>query len=161
MYVTLANTVALIHALLMALVIGGALVAVTPRVISRFPRWLVVAYLVSVGLTLLSYLFFGDCLMTQWEKALRDQASPGSAYGGTFLQRYFGFLPAGLTQPGHFAPWLGVILAVTVWARLHWVTKPSRPSDQSETTQQIRQSGFSQEESGERGDVVDGHSRVY
>jgi cytochrome c biogenesis protein CcdA len=114
----LANTIALLHALLMALVVGGALVATMPRVIPRFPRWLIVAYLISVGLTLLSYLFFGDCLMTQWEKALRDQAAPGRAYGGTFLQHYFGFLPAGLTQPDHFAPVLGVILAVTVWAFL-------------------------------------------
>ena len=118
MYEVLANAVALIHALLMALVVGGALVATTPRVIPRFPRWLVVAYLISVGLTLLSYLLFGDCLMTQWEKTLRDQAAPGSAYGETFLQNYFGFLPAGLTQPDHFAPWLGVVLAVTVWAVL-------------------------------------------
>ena len=114
----LANTIALIHALLIALVVGGALMATTPRVIPRFPRGLVVAYLISVGLTLLSYLFFGDCLMTQWEKALRDQVSPGSAYGETFLQHYFGFLPPSLTQPGHFAPALGVILAVTVWAFL-------------------------------------------
>jgi cytochrome c biogenesis protein CcdA len=114
----LANTVALIHALLIALVIGGALVATTPRVIPRFPRWLVVAYLVSVGLTLLSDLFFGDCLMTVWEKALRDQAAPGSAYGETFLQHYFGFLPHSFTQPGHFAPGLGVILGVTAWAIL-------------------------------------------
>jgi hypothetical protein len=118
MYVILANAVALLHALLMALVVGGALVATTPRVIPRFPRWLIVAYLISVGLTLLSYLFFGDCLMTQWEKALRGQAAPGSSYGGTFLQHYFGFLPASLTQPGHFAPVLGVVLAVTVWAFL-------------------------------------------
>jgi protein-S-isoprenylcysteine O-methyltransferase Ste14 len=118
MYEILANAVALLHALLMALVVGGALVALTPRVILRFPRWLVWVYLISVGLTLLSYLFFGDCLMTQWEKALRDQASPGGAYGETFLQHYFGFLPAGLTQPEHFAPVLGVILAVTAWAIL-------------------------------------------
>jgi cytochrome c biogenesis protein CcdA len=118
MYEILANTVALLHALLMALVVGGALVATTPRVILRFPRGLAVAYLISVGLTLLSYLFFGDCLMTQWEKALRDQASPGSAYGETFLQHYFGFLPSGLTQPDCFAPALGVILAVTAWAFL-------------------------------------------
>lgn len=115
----LANAVALIHALLMALVIGGALVATTPRVIPRFPRGLVVAYLISVGLTLLSYLFFGDCLMTQWEKTLRNQASPGSAYGETFIQHYFGFLPGGLAQPGSFAPALGAVLAVTVWAFLN------------------------------------------
>ena len=114
----LANTIALIHALLIALVIGGALLATTPRVIPRFPRWLVAAYLVSVVLTLLSYLFFGDCLMTVWEKALRDQAASGSSYVGTFLQHYFGFLPNSLTQPGHFAPGLGVILGITAWAIL-------------------------------------------
>ncbi len=118
MYEILANAVALIHVVLMALVVGGALVATTPRVISRFPRWLIVAYLISVGLTLLSNLFTGDCLMTQWEKELRDRASPGSAYGETFLQHYFGFLPNSLTQPGHFAPGLGVILGVTAWAIL-------------------------------------------
>jgi hypothetical protein len=127
----LANTIALIHALLMALVIGGALVATTPRVILRFPRWLVVAYLIALGLTLLSYLFFGDCLMTVWEKELRDQAAPGSAYGGSFLQRYFGFLPRSLTQPGHFAPWLGTILAVTVWAFLQLRRRSVNPDSAS------------------------------
>jgi protein-S-isoprenylcysteine O-methyltransferase Ste14 len=127
----LADTIALIHALLMALVIGGALVATTPRVIPRFPRWLVVAYLVSVGLTLLSYLFFGDCLMTVWEKELRDQAAPGSAYGGTFLQHYFGFLPHSFTQPGHFAPWLGAILAVTAWAILQLRRRANEPTHPS------------------------------
>ena len=141
MYEILANTVALLHAVLMALVVGGALVATTPRVIPRFPRGLVVAYLLSVGLTLLSHLFFGDCLMTQWEKALRDQVSPGSAYGETFLQHYFGFLLAGLAQPDCFAPGLGVILAVTLWAGLQWArsSKSSRLSDLPSGTAQQKQ----------------------
>jgi hypothetical protein len=114
----LANAIALIHALLIALVVGGALVALTPRVVLRFPRWLISAYLVSVCGTLLSDLILGDCLLTQWEKTLRDQASPGSAYGETFLQHYFSFLPATLTQPSHFPSYLGVILGVTAWAFL-------------------------------------------
>jgi hypothetical protein len=117
-YETLANAVALIHAGLIALVVGGALVATTPRVVTRFPRWLIVAYLISVAGTFLSYLLLGDCVMTQWEKTLRDQAVPGSAYGETFLQHYFALLPGGLTQSGHFAPWLGVVIGVTAWAFL-------------------------------------------
>lgn len=115
----LASTIALVHALLIALVMGGALVAITPRVIPRFPRWLVVAYLVAVGLTLLSHLFFGSCLLTAWEKELRNQIVPGSAYQGTFLQHYFGFLPSSVTKPRNFAPWLGIVLAPTAWAFLH------------------------------------------
>jgi hypothetical protein len=114
----LANAIALIHAVLIALVVGGALVALTPRVASRFPRWLIVAYLLAVGGTLLSDLFLGECIMTQWERALRDQAAPGSSYRETFLQHYFGFLPSGLTQPAHFPSYLGVILGVTAWASL-------------------------------------------
>ncbi len=129
----LASTIALVHALLIALVMGGALVATTPRVIPRFPRWLVVAYLVAVGLTLLSHLFFGSCLMTAWEKELRNQIVPGSAYQGTFLQHYFGFLPSSVTKPGHFAPWFGIVLAATAWAFLQLrrrggeSTQPSSP----------------------------------
>jgi len=118
MAVLVANAIALLHALLIALVVGGALVALTPRLVLRFPRWLIAAYLISVGGTLLSDLILGDCLLTQWERTLRDQAAPGSAYGETFLQHYFGFLPAGLTQPSHFPSWLGVILGLTAWAFL-------------------------------------------
>jgi hypothetical protein len=114
----LANAVALIHALLIALVVGGALVALTPRVALRFPRWLIAAYLISVGGTLLSDLILGECILTQWERTLRDHAAPGSAYQETFLQHYFGFLPAGLTQPSHFPSYLGVVLGVTAWAFL-------------------------------------------
>jgi uncharacterized protein DUF2784 len=150
----LADAIALIHALLIALVIGGALVATTPRVIPRFPRGLIVAYLTAVGGTLLSYLFTGDCLMTLWEKELRDQATPGGAYGETFIQHYFGFLPATLTQPEHFAPALGVVLAVTAWAGLHGLrsSKSSPLSDlTSQTTQQSGQAGVLKGEPEEAG----------
>ncbi len=114
----MADAVAVVHAVLIALIVGGALVATTPRVALRFPRWLIVAYLVSVGGTLLSDLLLGDCILTQWERSLRNQAAPGSAYGETFLRHYFGFLPAALTQPGHFASWLGVVVGVTAWGWL-------------------------------------------
>src|SRR4051794_10817813 len=96
-----ANAIALIHAALIALVVGGALVALTPGVVARFPRWLIAAYLASVGGTLLSDLFLGECILTQWERTLRDAAVPGSSYRETFLQHYFVFLPSGLTQPDH------------------------------------------------------------
>jgi hypothetical protein len=124
----LANAIALIHALLIALVVGGALLALTPRVAARFPRWLIVAYLISVGGTLLSDLFLGECIMTQWERTLRDQAAPGSAYGETFLQHYFGFLPSGLTQPSHFPSYLGVVVGVTAWALLQVRRRGSKGS---------------------------------
>lgn len=114
----LANAIALIHALLIALVVGGALVALTPRVASRFPRWLIVAYLLSVGGTLLSDLVLGECILTRWERTLRDLAAPGGGYRETFLQHYFGFLPAGLTQPSYFPSYLGAILGITAWAFL-------------------------------------------
>jgi hypothetical protein len=119
-----ANAMALVHAALIALVVGGALVALTPRVVSRFPRWLIAAYLISVGGTLLSDLILGDCILTQWEKTLRDQSAPGSAYGETFLQHYFGFLPSGLTQPSHFPSYLGIVLGVTAWGCLQWAQSP-------------------------------------
>jgi protein-S-isoprenylcysteine O-methyltransferase Ste14 len=114
----LANAIALIHAALIALVVGGALVALTPRVVARFPRWLIAAYLISVTGTLLSDLFLGECILTQWERTLRERALAGSAYSGTFLQHYFGFLPSGLAQPSHFPSYLGVVLGVTAWAGL-------------------------------------------
>jgi protein-S-isoprenylcysteine O-methyltransferase Ste14 len=114
----LANAIALIHAALIALVVGGALLALTPRVASRFPRWLIAAYLLAVGGTLLSDLILGECVLTQWERTLREQAAPGSAYRDTFLQHYFGFLPAALTQPSYFPSYLGAILGITAWAFL-------------------------------------------
>jgi hypothetical protein len=114
----MANAIALIHAVLIALVVGGALVALTPGVAARFPRWLIAAYLASVGGTLLSDLILGECILTQWERTLRDQSTLGSAYRETFLQHYLGFLPSGLTQPSHFPSYLGVILGITAWAAL-------------------------------------------
>lgn len=118
MYEIAANAIALIHAVLIALVVGGALVALTPGVVSRFPRWLIAAYLVSVGGTLLSDLILGECILTLWERTLWDAAVPGSAYGGTFLQHYFGFLPSAWTEPSHFPSYLGVVLGTTAWAGL-------------------------------------------
>jgi len=116
MYEIAANVIALIHAVLIALVVGGALVALTPGVVLRVPRWLIGGYLISVGGTLLSDLFLGECILTQWERTLREQALPGSAFHETFLQHYFGFLPSALTQPSHFPSYLGVILGITAWA---------------------------------------------
>jgi hypothetical protein len=116
----LANAIALIHAALIALVVGGALVALTPGVVSRFPRWLIAAYLISVGGTLLSDLFLGECILTQWERTLRGQAAAGIAYRETFVQHYFGFLPSGLTQTSHFPSYLGAVVGATAWAFLQF-----------------------------------------
>jgi hypothetical protein len=118
MYEIAANAIALVHAVLIALVVGGALVALTPKVVSRFSRWLIAAYLIAVGGTLLSDLFLGECILTQWERTLRERAVPGSAYPETFLEHYFGFLPSALTQTSYFPTCLGVILGITAWAGL-------------------------------------------
>lgn len=108
----IADFIALTHSALVALIVGGALVAITPRAVSRFPRGLVIAYLLAVGATLLSDLFFGECLLTRWERDLRGQAG----FQETFLQRYFDFLPDSITRPESFVPVFGCVLAVTAWA---------------------------------------------
>lgn len=110
MHENLASAVALIHAVLIALILGGALIALTPRAVLRFPRWLVSVYLVSLGGTLVSYAVFGECLLTVWERDLR--AAAGGGFEGTFLHRYLG------VHPESFAPGLGAVLAVTLWAAL-------------------------------------------
>ena len=109
-----ADLLALTHSALVALIVGGALVAITPRAVSRFPRGLVIAYLLAVGATLASDLAFGECLLTRWERDLRGEA----AFQETFLQRYFDFLPEALTRPESFVPVFGCVLAVTAWAIL-------------------------------------------
>jgi hypothetical protein len=112
--VILADLIALTHAALVALIVGGALVALTPRAVSRFPRSLAIAYLLAVGATLASDLAFGECLLTRWERHLRGQAG----FPETFLQHHFAFLPDIVTRPESFVPVFGCVLAVTAWAIL-------------------------------------------
>lgn len=93
MYLWLAGLTVVFHAtLVLTVVIGtGLVVARAWRRVPRFWWW---AYAGSMGGMIVSQLLIGDCILTVWEKALRNLDRPGSAYVNSFIGHYLPFLPA-------------------------------------------------------------------
>ena len=93
MYLGLAGLTALFHASLVLTVVIGTGVVVA-RAWGRFPRFWWWAYAGAMGGMIVSQLLLGDCVLTVWEKALRNLDRPGSAYVNSFLGHYLPWLPA-------------------------------------------------------------------
>ena len=119
-YLFLAKFVAVVHLLSVAAVVAGSLAAVAGR-LRRFPRWQA-AFHGLLALVILSDRLYGDCVLTAWEKELRNLAAPGSAYRNSFI--------------GHTMPWLPhwihadigpalVVAALLAWPFRSWVDRRS------------------------------------
>lgn len=92
MYLLLANTTALFHASLVLTVLVGTCLVVA-RASGRMPRAWWWAYAAAMLGMVVSQALIGDCILTVWEKDLRNLARPGSAYHDSFLGHYLPFLP--------------------------------------------------------------------
>jgi hypothetical protein len=90
----LANLVALTHGALVVFQVISAMAAAA-GVLRRHPCWERFYYALVAGI-IASDLLIGECILTRWEKALRNRDLPGSAYRGSFI--------------GHYAPWLPPVL---------------------------------------------------
>ena len=105
MYFWLANLVALLHALLVTYIVFGTVAAVTGR-LRRYRRLEILLYLL-VGAVIVSEVCAGDCLLTLWEKALRDRYQLGSAYPESYIAHYLPWLPAFVLH------WIGPLLMLS------------------------------------------------
>jgi hypothetical protein len=95
----LPNLIVGVHVLTIFMSISGILVF--------FRRWLAATrffviwrwlFLATATTTALSVLLHRGCLLTTWEKRLRDWAEPGSSYEGTFVDQYLGTIPRPATD---------------------------------------------------------------
>jgi hypothetical protein len=122
MYFWLANLVVLLHALLVTCVVLGAAAAVTGR-LRRYPRLERVFYLL-LGAVIVSQLCVGDCVMTLWEKSLRNLYQPGSDYRESCIGHYLPWLPP------FVLPWVGpalVISALLAFPFWRWQDRRNHP----------------------------------
>lgn len=80
-----ADLLALIHGLAVLFLVVIPIVSLFAR---RRIRWLDLAYLAVVGLTAISFLATGDCILTTWERLLRLRLVPQAAYPEGFVSHY-------------------------------------------------------------------------
>jgi hypothetical protein len=107
-YGTLAGLVALTHGAIVACVVVGSLAAILGRMQRR--RRVAGLFYSLLGLVVASDLFLGDCALTRLEQRLRNLSQPGSAYSGSFIGHYFGFMPPVVHH------WIGPALVVSALA---------------------------------------------
>ncbi len=94
----LANALLFIHGVIVAITVAGAVAIFTGRFakfhIRDYFAW---AFLVCCVGQLVSLIFTGGCILTEWERSLRLQADPNIKFSETFLQEYLPFLPLWFT----------------------------------------------------------------
>jgi hypothetical protein len=120
-YGALADVVALTHGLLILCVVSGSVAAVA-GLLRRRPR-LAAAFYTLILLVIASDRLLGDCALTQLEQSLRNDALPGSAYRGSFIGHYFGFLPPFVHH------WIGpaiIVAALAAYPCWWWVDRRVR-----------------------------------
>lgn len=95
----LANGILILHAILVGITVAGGIAIFTGR-FSKFHSkdYFAWAFIICAFGQILSLVFTGSCVFTEWEKTIRLQADPASSYSRTFLQEYLPFLPEGFIQ---------------------------------------------------------------
>jgi hypothetical protein len=133
MYRQAAACIATVHCILVVMVVTGSVCAILGLLRGR-PKHSVALMLLLLAL-ILSDVLTGGCLLTTWEMDLLNRAAPGSAYEGSFLDHYFGFIPPAVHA--QFGPLLVVtgFLAAPFWLLFDW----RRGTRKSAETQGIQQ----------------------
>jgi hypothetical protein len=96
------------HIVVVAILIVCSFLAATGWLQNR--RFWLWAYLVTLAGTVLSFIIFGSCILTDWERALRAQYFPETAYEGGFVSHYADMLGLGITDVMAFG---GFVVAFT------------------------------------------------
>jgi len=111
----IARCLALLHAVVVAVTVAGAVAIFTAR-FRRFHRgdlfaWAFLAC--SVG-QLVSLALTGGCILTAWQRQLLLQAGDGEPFSGTFLQRYLPWLPNWFAVQGVPLLSLGALVGASI-----------------------------------------------
>jgi hypothetical protein len=95
----LANGILILHAIVVGITVAGGIAIFTGR-FSKFHKkdFFAWAFIICALGQILSLVFTGSCVFTEWEKSIRMQADPNSSFSKTFLQEYLPFLPEGFIQ---------------------------------------------------------------
>ena len=119
---TIARLIAVIHGLLILCVISGAVAAILGRL--RRNRRLSRVYYTIILFVVASDVFLGECVLTRWERSLRDASGPGLSYQGSYIAHYFGFLPPAVHH------WIGPALVVSALAAYpYWLWRDRKLSN--------------------------------
>lgn len=91
-----ANGILILHAIVVGITVAGGIALFTGRFAKFHKRdFFAWAFIVCSFGQIISLVFTGGCVFTEWEKNIRLRVDPTSSYSTTFLQEYMPFLPEG------------------------------------------------------------------
>ncbi|NUQ82115.1 MAG: DUF2784 family protein [Bacteroidetes bacterium] len=95
--ILLADCLVVFHAILVGITVAGGVAVFTGR-FSKFQSsdWFAWSFITAAASQLISLVFTGGCVLTQWEKDLRLSSGMATDYKMTFLEQYLPFLPSWL-----------------------------------------------------------------
>ena len=91
--ILLANFLVLFHAIIVGITVAGAIAIFTSR-FRKFHKkdfFAITFFIFSFG-QIISLIFTGGCIFTDWERQLRLSTDHNTNYSQTFLQQYLPFL---------------------------------------------------------------------
>lgn len=118
MYLALANLVAIFHGAYLIFFLVALVFSVSGRL--RRYQWAEALFMIWIGGTILSFLIFGGCILTNFEQSLRIVAG-ASGYTDGFIMHYLG--ATGIDVTYGTGVWLVVapmtlgIMSETYWHR--------------------------------------------
>lgn len=120
----LANGLLILHAIVVGITVAGGVALFTGRFAkfhkNDFFAW---AFIVCAFGQIISLLFTGGCVFTEWEKNIRLQADPTASYSKTFLQEYLPFLPEGFI---HAVPLITLSALIGALIQIRFAIKRKR-----------------------------------
>lgn len=123
----IANGLLILHMIVVGVTVAGGVALFTGR-FKKFHKkdffaWAFIAC--SFG-QIISLLFTGSCIFTEWEKEIRLNADPTSSYSKTFLQEYLPFIPEGFI---HAVPYLTVGALAGAIIQIRYAIKRKKNND--------------------------------
>lgn len=101
------------HSVVTGITVAGCIALLTGR-FTKFHKkdFFAWAFLFSSVGQMISLIFTGGCILTDWEKNMRLELDPTSSYSKTFLQEYLPFLPDGFIDSIPFITVGGLVGAI-------------------------------------------------
>lgn len=92
--ILLADLLVLFHAVIVGITVAGCIAIFTGRFrkFNKKDYFAIAFFTICIG-QLVSLVFTGGCIFTDWERELRLSSNQNTNYSDTFLQQYLPFLP--------------------------------------------------------------------